>query len=36
MFVTGLPIPVVVVSGAVSNEHYGTDRALVTYNANYT
>jgi len=26
---TGLPIPVVVVSAAVSNEQYGTDRALV-------
>ena len=26
----GLPIPVVIVSVAVSHEQYGTDRALVT------
>lgn len=36
IFDTGFPIPVVVVSVAVSNEQYGTDRALVANSVSYT
>ena len=35
IFDTGLPIPVVVVSVAVSNEQYGTDRVLVANSVSY-